>query len=76
MCHTCILKLNCFVSRAKRGAAGKKGSLQHSATDMAEVKDGRRKKEKKDEKCVEDKMKFCKSGLWQFWPVSSCVKTF
>ena len=48
--------------RVKRG--GKKSSVQHSATDLSELKDGRRRKDKKDEKYNDDKTKFCKSGLY------------
>lgn len=51
-----------FFSRLKRAAGGKKSSVQHSSTDVTEMKDGRRKKEKREEKNTEDKVKFCKTG--------------
>ncbi|XP_028393822.1 MORN repeat-containing protein 1-like [Dendronephthya gigantea] len=47
----------------KSKRSSKKGSVQHSLTDMTEIKEGRRKKEKKDEKHNhEEKAKFCKPG--------------
>jgi hypothetical protein len=55
-----IIELRWHTYRSKRGS--KKGSVQHSATDVAELKEGRRRKDKKDEKNNEDKARFCKPG--------------
>lgn len=40
----------------------KKGSAQNSTTEVSDYKEGKRRKEKKDEKLNDDKWKYCKPG--------------
>jgi hypothetical protein len=58
------VKFYVIILRSKR--ASKKGSVQHSVTEIAEIKEGRRRKDKKDEKNNEDKARYCKSGSCHF----------